>query len=179
MIFNVKKIILLAVLFFMVTVAYSQTTVDIVKEINKSTYESLTAPEGELKLNYTDERKKAYDDFKNDVNSFIDDFNLSDKVDNYKKSRQDSKEVIDLKNKITLLELKVSDLQYGIDRRDEALEDKDEEIINLKLKYRVASKILYFMANYNYSINELNDFFTDEELKIAKDIANEWKRLYK
>ena len=174
-----KKIILLAVLFFMVTVAYSQTTVDVVKEINKSTYESLTAPEKELKLNYTDERKKAYDDFKNDVNSFIDDFNLSDKVGNYKKSCQDSKEVIDLKNKITLLELKVSDLQYGIDRRDEALEDKDEEIINLKLKYRVASKILYFMANYNYSINELNDFFTDKELKIAKDIANEWKRLYK
>ena len=86
---------------------------------------------------------------------------------------------IGLQNAITLLELKISDLQYGIDRRDEALEDKDEEIINLKLKYRVASKILYFMANYNYSINELNDFFTDKELKIAKDIANEWKRLYK
>lgn len=174
-----KKIILLAALFFMVTVAYSQTTVDVVKEINKSTYKSLTAPEKELKLNYTDERKKAYDDFKNDVNSFIDDFNLSDKVDNYKKSCQDSKEVIDLKNKITLLELKVSDLQYGIDRRDEALEDKDEEIINLKLKYRVASKILYFMTNYNCSINELDDFFTDKELKIAQDIAKEWKRLYK
>ena len=174
-----KKIILLAALFFMVTVAYSQTTVDVVKEINKSTYESLTAPEKELKLNYTDERKKAYDDFKNDVNSFIDEFNLSDKVDNYKKSCQDSKEVIDLKNKITLLELKVSDLQYGIDRRDEALEDKDEEIINLKLKYRVASKILYFMTNYNCSINELDDFFTDKELKIAQDIAKEWKRLYK
>ena len=174
-----KKIILLAALFFMVTVAYSQTTVDVVKEINKSTYESLTAPEKELKLNYTDERKKAYDDFKNDVNSFIDEFNLSDKVDNYKKSCQDSKDVIDLKNKITLLELKVSDLQYGIDRRDEALEDKDEEIINLKLKYRVASKILYFMTNYNCSINELDDFFTDKELKIAQDIAKEWKRLYK
>lgn len=174
-----KKIILLAALFFMVTVAYSQTTVDIVKEINKSTYESLTAPEKELKLNYADERKKAYDEFKNDVDSFIDDFNLSDKVDNYKKSCQDSKEVIDLKNKITLLELKVSDLQYGIDRRDEALEDKDEEIINLKLKYRVASKILYFMTNYNCSINELDDFFTDKELEIAKDIAKEWKRLYK
>lgn len=174
-----KKIILLAVLFFIVSVAYSQTTVDVVKEINKSTYESLTSPEKELKLNYADERKKAYDDFKNDVNSFIDDFNLSDKVDNYKKSCQDSKEVIDLKNKITLLELKISDLQYNIDRRDEALEDKDEEIINLKLKYRVASKILYFMTNYNYSINELNDFFTDKELEIAKDIANEWKRLYK
>lgn len=174
-----KKIILLAALFFMVTVAYSQTTVDVVKEINKSTYESLTSPDKELKLNYADERKKAYNEFKNDVDSFIDEFNLSDKVDNYKKSCQDSKEVIDLKNKITLLELKVSDLQYGIDRRDEALEDKDEEIINLKLKYRVASKILYFMTNYNYSINELNDFFTDEELKIAQDIAKEWKRLYK
>lgn len=174
-----KKIILLAALFFMVTVAYSQTTVDVVKEINKSTYESLTSPEKELKLNYADERKKAYDDFKNDVDSFIDEFNLSDKVDNYKKSCQDSKEVIDLKNKITLLELKVSDLQYGIDRRDEALEDKDEEIINLKLKYRVASKILYFMTNYNYSIDELDEFFTDKELKIAQDIAKEWKRLYK
>ena len=174
-----KKIILLAALFFMVVVAYSQTTVDVVKEINKSTYESLTSPEKELKLNYTDERKKAYDDFKNDVDSFIDDFNLSDKVDNYKKSCQESKDVIDLKNKITLLELKVSDLQYGIDRRDEALEDKDEEIINLKLKYRVASKILYFMTNYNCSINELDEFFTDKELKIAQDIAKEWKRLYK
>ena len=174
-----KKIILLAALFFMVATAYSQTTVDIVKEINKSTYESLTSPDKELKLNYADERKKAYDEFKNDVDSFIDEFNLSDKIDNYKKSCQDSKEVIDLKNKITLLELKVSDLQYGIDRRDEALEDKDEEIINLKLKYRVASKILYFMTNYNYSINELNDFFTDKELEIAKDIAKEWERLYK
>lgn len=174
-----KKIILLAALFFMVTVAYSQTTVDVVKEINKSTYESLTSPEKELKLNYADERKKAYDEFKNDVDSFIDEFNLSDKIDNYKKSCQDSKEVIDLKNKITLLELKVSDLQYGIDRRDEALEDKDEEIINLKLKYRVASKILYFMTNYNYNIDELDEFFTDKELKIAQDIAKEWKRLYK
>lgn len=174
-----KKIILLAALFFMATVAYSQTTVDVVKEINKSTYESLTSPEKELKLNYAGERKKAYDEFKNDVDSFIDDFNLSDKVDNYKKSCQDSKEVIDLKNKITLLELKVSDLQYGIDRRDEALEDKDEEIVNLKLKYRVASKILYFMTNYNYNIDELDEFFTDKELKIAQDIAKEWKRLYK
>lgn len=174
-----KKIILLAALFFMVTVAYSQTTVDVVKEINKSTYESLTSPDKELKLDYTYEEKKAYDEFKNDVDSFIDEFNLSDKVDNYKKSCQDSKEVIDLKNKITLLELKVSDLQYGIDRRDEALEDKDEEIINLKLKYRVASKILYFMTNYNYNIDELDEFFTDKELKIAQDIAKEWKRLYK
>lgn len=174
-----KKIILLVALFFMVVAAYSQTTVDVVKEINKSTYESLTSPEKELKLNYADERKKAYDEFKNDVDSFIDDFNLSDKVDNYKKSCQDSKEVIDLKNKITLLELKVSDLQYGIEKRDEALEDKDEEIINLKLKYRVASKILYFMTNYNCNINELDEFFTDKELKIAQDIAKEWKRLYK
>lgn len=174
-----KKIILLAALFFMVVVAYSQTTVDVVKEINKSTYESLTSPDKELKLNYADERKKAYDDFKNDIDSFIDDFNLSSKVDNYKKSCQESKDVIDLKNKITLLELKVSDLQYGIERRDEALEDKDEEIINLKLKYRVASKILYFMTNYNCSIDELDEFFTDKELKIAQDIAKEWKRLYK
>lgn len=174
-----KKIILLVALFFMVVVAYSQTTVDVVKEINKSTYESLTAPDKELKLDYADERKKAYNEFKTDVDSFIDEFNLSDKVDNYKKSCQDSKEVIDLKNKITLLELKVSDLQYGIDRRDEALEDKDEEIINLKLKYRVASKILYFMTNYNYNIDELDEFFTDKELKIAQDIAKEWKRLYK
>ena len=58
------------------------------------------------------------------------------------------------------------------------MEDKDEEIINLKLKYRVASKILYFMTNYNYSIDELDEFFTDKELKIAQDIAKEWKRLY-
>ena len=174
-----KKTILLAVLFFMAVMAHSQTTVDVIKEINSSTYESLTSPEKELKLNYADERKKAYDDFKNDVDSFIEDFNLSDKVDNYKKSCQDSKEVIDLKNKITLLEIKVSDLQYGIDRRDEALEDKDEEIINIKIKYRVASKILYFMTNYNCSIDELNDFFTDKELKIAQDIAKEWKKIYK
>lgn len=174
-----KKIILLLALSFMIVTAYSQTLVDNIKEINKSTYESLTSPEKELKLNYEDERKKAYNDFKDDVDSFIDEFNLSDKVENYKKSCQDSKEVIDLKNKITLLELKVSDLQYGIERRDEALEDKDEEIINLKIKYRVASKILYFMANYNCSIDELNDFFTDEELKIAQDIAKEWKKIYK
>lgn len=174
-----KKIILLVSLSFMIATAYSQTTGDNIKEINKSTYESLTSQEKELKLNYSDERKKAYDDFKDDVNSFIDEFNLSDKVDNYKKSCQDSKEVIDLKNKITLLELKISDLQYGIEKRDEALEDKDEEIINLKIKYRVASKILYFMTNYNCSIDELNDFFTDKELKIAQDIAKEWKKIYK
>lgn len=174
-----KKIILLVSLSFMIATAYSQTTVDNIKEINKSTYGSLTSPEKELKLNYEDERKKSYNDFKDDVNSFIDEFNLSDKVDNYKKSCQDSKEVIDLKNKITLLELKISDLQYGIEKRDEALEDKDEEIINLKIKYRVASKILYFMTNYNCSIDELNDFFTDKELKIAQDIAKEWKKIYK
>ena len=35
------------------------------------------------------------------------------------------------------------------------------------------------MTNYNYSINELDELFTDKELKIAQDIANEWKRLYK
>ena len=161
-----KKIILLATLFFMTIMAYSQTTVDIVKEINKSTYESITGPKKELNMDYETERRKA--EFLDD---FIDDFNLSSKIDDYKKSCQDSKEVIDLKNKITLLEIKVNDLQYGIDRRD-------EEIINLKLKYRVASKILYFMTNYNCSINELNDFFTEKELKIAQDIAKEWKRLY-
>lgn len=53
-----KKIILLAALFFMVSIAYSQTMVDIVKEINKSTYESLTSPDKELKLDYAYERKK-------------------------------------------------------------------------------------------------------------------------
>ena len=163
----------------MIFTAYSQTSVDNIKEINKSTYRSLTSQEEELKLDSDDERKKAYNDFKDDVDSFIDEFNLSDKGENYKKSCQDSKEVIDLNNKITLLELKVSDLQYGIERRDEALEDKDEEIINLKIKYRVASKILYFMTNYNCSIEELNDFFTDKELKIAQEIAKEWKKIYK
>ena len=172
-----KKIILLLTLSFIISTAYSQTSVDIIKEINKSTYKSLTSPEKELKLDYDNEMKKAYNDFKDDVDSFMDGFSLS--VENYKKSCQDSKEVIDLNNKITLLELKVSDLQYGIERRDEALEDKDEEIINLKIKYRVASKILYFMTNYNCSIDELNDFFTDEELKIAQEIAKEWKKIYK
>lgn len=172
-----KKIILLLALSFMIVTAYSQTSVDNIKEINKSTYRSLTSPEKELKLDYENEMKKTYNDFKDDVDSFIDGFSLS--VENYKKSCQDSKEVIDLNNKITLLELKVSDLQYGIERRDEALEDKDEEIINLKIKYRVASKILYFMTNYNCSIDELNDFFTDEELKIAQEIAKEWKKIYK
>ena len=172
-----KKIILLLTLSFIISTAYSQTSVDIIKEINKSTYKSLTSPEKELKLDYDNEMKKAYNDFKDDVDSFMDGFSLS--VENYKKSCQDSKEVIDLNNKITLLELKVSDLQYGIERRDEALEDKDEEIINLKIKYRVASKILYFMANYNCSIDELNDFFTGEELKIAQEIAKEWKKIYK
>lgn len=172
-----KKIILILALSFMIATAYSQTSVDNIKEINKSTYRSLTSPEKELKLDYEDEVKKAYNDFKDDVDSFMDGFSLS--VENYKKSCQDSKEVIDLNNKITLLELKVSDLQYGIERRDEALEDKDEEIINLKIKYRVASKILYFMTNYNYSIDELNDFFTEKELKIAQEIAKEWKKIYK
>ena len=172
-----KKIILLLALSFMISTAYSQTSVDNIKEINKSTYKSLTSPEKELKLDYEDEMKKAYNEFKDDVDSFMDGFSLS--VENYKKSCQDSKEVIDLNNKITLLELKVSDLQYGIERRDEALEDKDEEIINLKIKYRVASKILYFMTNYNCSIDELNDFFTDKELKIAQEIAKEWKKIYK
>lgn len=172
-----KKIILLLALSFMIVTAYSQTSVDIIKEINKSTYKSLTSPEKELKLDYEDEMKKAYNDFKEDVDSFMDGFSLS--VENYKKSCQDSKEVIDLNNKITLLKLKVSDLQYGIERRDEALEDKDEEIIKLKIKYRVASKILYFMTNFNCSIEELNDFFTDEELKIAQEIAKEWKKIYK
>ena len=172
-----KKIILLLALSFMIVAAYSQTSVDNIKEINKSTYKSLTSPEKELKLDYEDEMKKAYNEFKDDVDSFMDGFSLS--VENYKKSCQDSKEVIDLNNKITLLELKVSDLQYGIERRDEALEDKDEEIINLKIKYRVASKILYFMTNYNCSIDELNDFFTDKELKIAQEIAKEWKKIYK
>ena len=172
-----KKIILILALSFMIATAYSQTSVDNIKEINKSTYRSLTSPEKELKLDYEDEVKKAYNDFKDDVDSFMDGFSLS--VENYKKSCQDSKEVIDLNNKITLLELQVSDLQYGIERRDEALEDKDEEIINLKIKYRVASKILYFMTNYNYSIDELNDFFTEKELKIAQEIAKEWKKIYK
>ena len=171
-----KKIILLLALSFMIVTAYSQTSVDIIKEINKSTYQSLTSPEKELKLDYENEEKKAYNEFKDDVDSFIDDFSLS--VENYRKSCQDSKEVIDLNNKITLLKLQVSDLQYGIERRDEALEDKDEEIINLKIKYRVASKILYFMTNYNCSIEELNDFFTDKELKIAQEIAKEWKKIY-
>ena len=172
-----KKIILILALSFMIATAYSQTSVDNIKEINKSTYRSLTSPEKELKLDYEDEVKKAYNDFKDDVDSFMDGFSLS--VENYEKSCQDSKEVIDLNNKITLLELQVSDLQYGIERRDEALEDKDEEIINLKIKYRVASKILYFMTNYNYSIDELNDFFTEKELKIAQEIAKEWKKIYK
>lgn len=150
----------------MMSAASAQTSLDIVKEINKSTYKSLTEPKQEIDMSKeraeSDKMEKEfYDKFSNSLKS-------------YKSEMEKSKAEIDAQNKITELNMKISDLEYGIKRRDEQLKETEYE----QIKYNVLIKII---AYYDYGIlcdsafNEteksaipevLNDIF-EKELEIA------------
>lgn len=116
----------------MMAAASAQTSLDIVKEINKSAYKSLTEPKQEIDMSKeraeSDKMEKEfYDKFSNSLKS-------------YKSEMEKSKAEIDTQNKITELNMKISDLEYSIKGKDEQLKKTEYELRQLELKYNVILK---------------------------------------
>lgn len=146
----------------MMSAASAQTSLDIVKEINKSTYKSLTEPKQEIDMSKeraeSDKMEKEfYDKFSNSLKS-------------YKSEMEKSKAEIDAQNKITELNMKISDLEYGIKRRDEQLKEYELDAFRAKLRYHILSK--YVVLLYN-NITDIDKYFNEAEMKILQEICVE------
>lgn len=146
----------------MMAAASAQTSLDIVKEINKSTYKSLTEPKQEIDMSKeraeSDKMEKEfYDKFSNSLKS-------------YKSEMEKSKAEIDTQNKITELNMKISDLEYGIKRRDEQLKEYELDAFRAKLRYHILSK--YVVLLYN-NITDIDKYFNEAEMKILQEICVE------
>lgn len=161
-----KKIIAL-VLALNCLLCYAQGNMDIIKGINEETYKSLKEPSIELKqdLSHFEEGAKELRDI---INKQFEDYdNSKHAVDNY-----NSKRIIDLEIEITKLKNEISDLEYGISKRD-------AELLPLKVRYNLCSKIIYYTMIMGYSEKEIEIFFSKEELATCKDLLKEWKRRYR
>ncbi len=146
----------------MMSAASAQTSLDIVKEINKSAYKSLTEPKQEIDMSKeraeSDKMEKEfYDKFSNSLKS-------------YKSEMEKSKAEIDAQNKITELNMKISDLEYGIKRRDEQLKEYELDAFRAKLRYHILSK--YVVLLYN-NITDIDKYFNEAEMKILQEICVE------
>lgn len=144
---------------------YSQSMTDIASEINSSTYKSITEPKKESDFNLDDIKARA-DNFRQVIEDELSNSNI---IKN--ESSASRKKIIDLENEITKLNYEIRDLEY-------ALSKKDNELYPLKVRYNVCSKIIYYTLIYGYSVKELEDFFTKEELTLCRTMMREWKRKY-
>lgn len=147
----------------MMAAASAQTSLDIVKEINKSIYKS-EIEKSKAEIDMSKERaesdkmeKEFYDKFSNSLKS-------------YKSEMEKSKAEIDTQNKITELNMKISDLEYGIKRRDEQLKEYELDAFRAKLRYHILSK--YVVLLYN-NITDIDKYFNEAEMKILQEICVE------
>ena len=70
------------------------------------------------------------------------------------------------------LKKEIADLEYGISKRD-------EEILPLKVRYNLCSKIIYYGMIMGYTEGELELFFSKEELAMCRELFKEWQRRYR
>lgn len=158
---------------------YAQTSLDIIKEINKSTYKSMK--EQDLK---SDEFKKEVEDsmktMEKEVIGGIESMKTEFKefCSNYMTEAKTNKQIIDLQVENQFLKNKIADLEYGLNNKDKQITDKDQELMRLKIRYNVLSKAMYFLLKYKCTPYELADYFTDEEFKIINGLPKEWERKY-
>ena len=172
-----KKFIL--VILLVNSFLYAQTSLDIIKEINKSTYES--TKEQDLK---SDEFKKEVEEsmktMEKEVAAGIESMKVEFKEfgSNYMTEAKTNKQIIDLKVENQFLKNKIADLEYGLNNKEQQAADKDQELMRLKIRYNVLSKAMYFLLKYKCTPYELADYFTDEEFKIINELPKEWERKY-
>lgn len=167
------KNIIALVLLLSCFLCYSQTSLDIIKSVNENTYRSLNEP-------VTEERdfndlKKDLDHFEKgaeELRAFID--KQFEDYDNSKHAMDSysNKRIIDLEIEVAKLKREISDLEYGISKRD-------AEILPLKVRYNLCSKIIYYTMIMGYSDKQMEIFFSKEELAMCKDLLKEWKRRYR
>ena len=172
-----KKFILLLLL--VNSFLYAQTSLDIIKEINKSTYGSLK--EQDLK---SDEFKKEVEEsmktMEKEVTAGIESMKSEFKEfgSNYMTEAKTNKRIIDLQVENQFLKNKIADLEYGLNNKEKQIADKDQELMRLKIRYNTLSKAMYFLLKYKCTPYELADYFTDEEFKIINGLPKEWERKY-
>lgn len=158
---------------------YAQTSLDIIKEINKNTYKSIQ--EQDLK---SDEFKKEVEEsmktMEKEVTAGIESMKTEFKEfgSNYMTEAKTNKRIVDLQVENQFLKNKIADLEYGLNNKEKQIADKDQEIMRLKIRYNVLSKAMYFLLKYKCTPYELADYFTDEEFKIINGLPKEWERKY-
>lgn len=172
-----KKLIL--VILLVNSFLYAQTSLDIIKEINKSTYGSLK--EQDLR---SDEFKKEVEESMKTMEKEVMDGIESMKTEfkefgsNYMTEAKTNKRIIDLQVENQFLKNKIADLEYGLNNKERQIADKDQELMRLKIRYNTLSKAMYFLLKYKCTPYELADYFTDEEFKIINGLPKEWERKY-
>lgn len=172
-----KKLIL--VILLVNSFLYAQTSLDIIKEINKSTYKSMQ--EQDLK---SDEFKKEVEESMKTMEKEVMDGIESMKTEfkefgsNYMTEAKTNKRIVDLQVENQFLKNKIADLEYGLNNKEKQIADKDQELMRLKIRYNVLSKAMYFLLKYKCTPYELADYFTDEEFKIINGLPKEWERKY-
>lgn len=172
-----KKLIL--VILLVNSFLYAQTSLDIIKEINKSTYGSLK--EQDLK---SDEFKKEVEESMKTMEKEVMDGIESMKTEfkefgsNYMTEAKTNKRIVDLQVENQFLKNKIADLEYGLNNKEKQIADKDQELMRLKIRYNTLSKAMYFLLKYKCTPYELADYFTDEEFKIINGLPKEWERKY-
>lgn len=158
---------------------YAQTSLDIIKEINKNTYKSIQ--EQDLK---SDEFKKEVEEsmktMEKEVTAGIESMKTEFKEfgSNYMTEAKTNKRIVDLQVENQFLKNKIADLEYGLNNKEKQIADKDQELMRLKIRYNVLSKAMYFLLKYKCTPYELADYFTDEEFKIINGLPKEWERKY-
>lgn len=175
-----KKLFLIITALVAITATIpAQSSLDIIKEINKETYRSLKEDprnnsesfegfnkksQGEKK-EFEQKSKEVRESFENSFNEF-------------RKESDNSKKIIDLEVENNKLKMGIHDLERGLEYKDEIIAEKDKELLKLKIRYNVLSKSLYFMINYKCTPYELSDYFTEEEFRIINELPKEWRRKY-
>lgn len=167
-----KKIIALVLLTGCFFVGYAQSSMDIIKGVNESTYRSLKEPVtadrdfADLKkdLNYFE---KGAEELRDIINNQFEDYNNSKPAtDSYSNKR-----IIDLEIEVAKLKREINELEYGISKRD-------AELLPLKVRYNLCSKIIYYTMVMGYDAKEMELFFSKEELAMCRSLLKEWKRKY-
>ena len=158
---------------------YAQTSLDIIKEMNKSTYKSMQ--EQDLR---SDEFKKGVEESMKTMEKEVMDGIESMKTEfkefgsSYMAEAKTNKQIVDLQVENQFLKNKIADLEYGLNNKERQIADKDQELLNLKIRYNTLSKAMYFLTRYKCTPYELADYFTDEEFKIINELPKEWERKY-
>lgn len=158
---------------------YAQTSLDIIKEMNKSTYKSMQ--EQDLR---SDEFKKGVEESMKTMEKEVMDGIESMKTEfkefgsSYMTEAKTNKQIVDLQVENQFLKNKIADLEYGLNNKERQIADKDQELLNLKIRYNTLSKAMYFLTRYKCTPYELADYFTDEEFKIINGLPKEWERKY-